>query len=91
VSALLELSVLVNDKTKAALYRAKAEQTLETLSSIHYQSRNLNSAFLLHSTGHKPANSEVDASINYAEYYYIESLLRLKNYRPEKRFYLNAE
>ena len=35
-------------------------------------------AFLLHSTGHKPAGSEIDASIIYADYYYIEALLRLK-------------
>ncbi|MCX6215784.1 glycoside hydrolase family 88 protein [Spirosoma sp.] len=83
-SALLELSVFVKDKTKAALYRAKAEQMLETLSSANYQSRQLNNAFLLHSTGHKPNNSEVDASINYADYYYIEALLRLKKLQAGK-------
>lgn len=32
---------------------------------------------LLHSTGHWPAGSEIDASIIYADYYYIEALLRL--------------
>ncbi|MBO0950839.1 glycoside hydrolase family 88 protein [Fibrella forsythiae] len=77
-SALLELSTLVKDKSKAALYRTKAEQMLETLSSANYQSRQVNDAFLVHSTGHKPNNSEVDASINYADYYYIEALIRLK-------------
>ena len=35
-------------------------------------------AFLLHSTGHWPAKSEIDASIIYADYYYMEALLRLK-------------
>ena len=35
-------------------------------------------AFLLHSTGHRPAGSEIDASIVYADYYYLEALLRLK-------------
>ncbi|WP_338874711.1 glycoside hydrolase family 88 protein [Spirosoma sp. SC4-14] len=84
-SALLELSTLMKDKTKAATYRTRAEQMLETLSSSQYQSRNVNSAFLLHSTGHKPNNSEVDASINYADYYYIEALLRLKKVRVGKR------
>ncbi|NEU70090.1 glucuronyl hydrolase [Spirosoma agri] len=83
-SALLELSTLVNDKAKAATYRAKAEQMLETLSSANYQSRQVNDAFLLHSTGHKPNNSEVDASINYADYYYIEALLRLKKLQAGK-------
>jgi unsaturated chondroitin disaccharide hydrolase len=77
-SALLELSTFVRDKAKAATYRAKAEQMLESLSSANYQSRQVNDAFLLHSTGHKPNNGEVDASINYADYYYIEALLRLK-------------
>ena len=31
---------------------------------------------LEHSTGHRPANSEVDVPINYADYYYLEALLR---------------
>jgi unsaturated chondroitin disaccharide hydrolase len=34
---------------------------------------------LIHSTGHKPNGGEVDASIIYADYYYIEALLRLKH------------
>lgn len=83
-SALLELSTLVKDKAKASHYRNKAEQMLESLSSAQYQSRSVNPAFLLHSTGHKPNNSEVDASINYADYYYIEALLRLKKLRAGK-------
>lgn len=32
-------------------------------------------------TGHKPAGSEIDASIIYADYYYLEALLRLKRVR----------
>ncbi|MBB5440793.1 unsaturated chondroitin disaccharide hydrolase [Pedobacter sp. AK017] len=77
-SALLELSTLSRNKTKAKTYRKKAEQMLTSLSSAQYQSREKNSAFLLHSTGHKPNGSEIDASIIYADYYYIEALLRLK-------------
>jgi unsaturated chondroitin disaccharide hydrolase len=76
-SALLELSTLVTDKTKADFYRQKAEQMLESLSK-KYQSGFVNHAFLLHATGHKPKGGEVDASIIYADYYYIEALLRLK-------------
>jgi unsaturated chondroitin disaccharide hydrolase len=83
-SALLELSTLVKDKTKARLYRSKAEQMLESLSSADYQSRSVNTAFLLHSTGHKPNNSEVDASINYADYYYLEALVRAKKLKEGK-------
>ena len=59
-------------------YRAAAESMLRDLASDFYQSRERNVAFLMHSTGHHPAGSEIDASIIYADYYYIEALLRLK-------------
>jgi unsaturated chondroitin disaccharide hydrolase len=48
--------------------------TLSQLSSDRYQSRDKNVSFLLHSTGHHPASSEIDASIIYADYYYLEAL-----------------
>ena len=76
-SALLELSTYVKDKGKAACYFDAATKMLETLSSPAYLSRDTNDAFLLHSTGHKPQNSEIDVSIIYADYYYIEALTRL--------------
>jgi unsaturated chondroitin disaccharide hydrolase len=82
-AALLELSTFVKEESKAALYRKKAEQMLEQLSAA-YQSRSANNAFLLHSTGHKPNGGEVDASIIYADYYYMEALMRWK-YSQEKR------
>ena len=63
---------------KGKTYRDAAEKMLIDLSSDKYQSRNKNVAFLLHSTGHHPAGSEIDASIIYADYYYIEALLRWK-------------
>jgi unsaturated chondroitin disaccharide hydrolase len=78
-SALLELSGFVADKVKAGYYRQQAIEMLIVLSSPQYQSGDVNSAFLLHSTGHHPAGSEIDASIIYADYYYLEALLRLKN------------
>ena len=77
-SALLELQQYV-DTDKAQTYRDAAEQMLRDLSTDRYQSRDKNCAFLLHSTGHHPAGSEIDASIIYADYYYIEALLRYKN------------
>ena len=51
---------------------------LSDLSTSRYQSGDRNVSFLLHSTGHHPAGSEIDASIIYADYYYLEALLRLK-------------
>jgi len=83
-SALLELSTLVPDKAKAKIYREKAENMLKELSSDRYLSKDKNSAFLLHSTGHKPNGGEIDASIIYADYYYIEALLRLKKLKEGK-------
>ncbi|HEY8933580.1 MAG TPA: glycoside hydrolase family 88 protein [Cyclobacteriaceae bacterium] len=82
-SALLELSQYV-DKSKALNYRSLAEKMLQTLSSSKYQSREQNSSFLLHSTGHKPKGTEVDASIIYADYYYLEALIRLQKMRKNE-------
>lgn len=75
-SALLELSQYVKGE-KGESYRQAAVKMLTDLSE-NYQSREQNVAFLLHSTGNHPAGSEIDASIIYADYYYLEALLRLK-------------
>lgn len=80
-SALIELSQIVTDKKQSQYYLDTAEKMLVSLSSERYQSRGQNVAFLLHSTGHHPAGSEIDASIVYADYYYIEALSRLKKLR----------
>lgn len=77
-SGLLELCGFTDDANKASQYKDAAVKMLVSLSSDSYQSRDINNAFLLHSTGHYPKNSEIDASIIYADYYYIEALTRLK-------------
>ncbi|MBQ2968946.1 MAG: glycoside hydrolase family 88 protein [Bacteroidaceae bacterium] len=79
-SALLELEEYV-EEADAARYHAAATAMLVDLSSDSYQSRDSNVAFLMHATGHHPAGSEIDASIIYADYYYIEALLRMKGYK----------
>lgn len=86
-SALLELSVLEDDKARAKEYVTLSEKMLRSLSSKKYQSRRRNSAFLLHSTGNLPAAYEIDASINYADYYYIEALTRFRNLYKDKDKY----
>jgi len=83
-SGLIELSNYVTDKEKSTLYLDKAIAMLEELSSGRYQSRDVNDAFLLHSTGHKPNGGEIDASIIYADYYYIEALMRLHKMQETK-------
>ncbi|TWI95569.1 glycosyl hydrolase family 88 [Mucilaginibacter frigoritolerans] len=74
-SALYELSIYSNNKD----YREKANTILANLDKSYKAPLNSNGNFiLLHSTGHKPAKSEIDVPIIYADYYYIEALLRSK-------------
>ena len=75
--ALLDLQGYVGDE-KGNEYKQFALQTLAQLSTDKYQSGKRNVAFLMHSTGHHPAGSEIDASIIYADYYYLEALIRAK-------------
>ena len=82
-SSLLELSTYLPNGT-GKRYRDAAVEMLTSLSSDNYQSGKSNPSFLLHSVGHWPAHSEIDASIIYADYYYIEALLRLKRLQEGK-------
>ena len=72
-SALLELSTYTDGK-----YRADAEAMLRSLYE-NYRAPEGCDSFLLHSTGHHPAGKEIDYSIVYADYYFLEALLRLKS------------
>ena len=76
-SALLELQGYVGG-AKGDHYRDIAMRTLEQLAGKTYRSGKRNVALLMHSTGHHPAGSEIDASIIYADYYYMEALERAK-------------
>ena len=76
-SALIELSGYV-DATLAKKYLDVAETQIRTLSSPEYfAEKGTNGNFILkHSVGHMPKKSEVDVPQTYADYYYIEALLR---------------
>ena len=76
-SALLELSGFVSEPG-ASSYRDAALAMLRSLSSPEYSAgAGSNGHFLLkHATGRWQANDEVDAALNYADYYYLEALLR---------------
>lgn len=76
-SALYELSDYV-DAPQKEHYIKEADKMLSSLRSDAYRSNDKNVSFLLHSTGHHPAGSEIDYSIIYADYYYIEALTRKK-------------
>ncbi|SDK81758.1 Glycosyl Hydrolase Family 88 [Catalinimonas alkaloidigena] len=82
-SALLELSAYSPDMQ--ATYRQTARTILQTLSAPPYRNTAPDASFLLsHSVGHFPEHSEVDVPLNYADYYYVEALLRL-HYGEEQR------
>ena len=85
-SALLELQQYVDAKT-AARYREAATTMLASLASDRYRSGSKRPSFLDHSTGHRPAGSEIDYSIIYADYYYLEALLRLKRINENKNVF----
>lgn len=78
-SALIELSGYVPE-AKSKEYLAVAETQLRSLSSPAYRA-NLgeNGNFILkHSVGHKPNGTEVDVPLTYADYYYVEAMMRMK-------------
>jgi unsaturated chondroitin disaccharide hydrolase len=81
-SALYELSTYSKN---AKTYKTTADKILNSLAS-HYQPQpdSARGFLLLHSTGHKPANSEIDVPIIYADYYYLEALLRQKRLADKK-------
>lgn len=74
-SALIELDGYT-DKD----YMTNAKEILKNLSSTNYRAElGENKNFILkHSVGSIPHNNEIDVPLNYADYYYIEALLRLK-------------
>ena len=78
-SALLDLSTLTYDTETARRYTQLATKMLGSLSNPPYLAADDVPAILQHSTGHWPHQSEIDVPIIYADYYYMEALIRLKN------------
>lgn len=78
-SALLELQKYV-DENKSTEYTTWAKQIIKSLGSPSYLAKvGTNKGFILeHSSGVIPYNKEVDVPLNYADYYYLEALSRLK-------------
>lgn len=77
-SALIELSSFIPDKDTASYYLHTACRILTSLAT-HYLAPDESDALLSHSVGSKPHNTEVDVPIIYADYYFIEALMRLRN------------
>lgn len=76
-SALLELNRYVDPKT-ADRYLSVAETILKTLSSPEYKAKpGTNGGFILkHGVGNFPQGTEVDVPLTYADYYFVEAMVR---------------
>lgn len=75
-SALYELSAYAAGPAKKEYLKA-ADKMLESLTTKYRSASGSNKGFILgHSTGSKPQNLEVDVPIIYADYYYLEALIR---------------
>ena len=83
-SALYELSTYSTRRS----YRDKADKIIASLTNNYRSKEGENKGFiLLHSVGSKPGKSEVDVPLNYADYYYLEALLRSKKLEEKKKLF----
>jgi len=81
-SGLYELSIYSKNGN---LYKEKANKIVESLTNNYRSVIGENKGFILsHSTGSRPSNSEVDVPLSYADYYYLEALLRSKKLKEKK-------
>ncbi|MBS1563421.1 MAG: glycoside hydrolase family 88 protein [Bacteroidetes bacterium] len=82
-SGLYELS---SYSKNGAAYRQAADKILQSLTQSYRAPIGQAHGFLLlHSVGSKPQDSEVDTPLSYADYYYLEALLRYKKLTTIKK------
>jgi len=80
-SALFELSLYGNNENLKNKYYENGLAILESLTSDKYFSDPSKSIGLInHAVGNKPANDEIDVSLIYGDYYFIEALVRYTKY-----------
>jgi len=81
VSALIELDGYTKEP-----YLPEIDRILSTLATDTYTAKpgENNNFILKHSVGSVPHGAEIDAPLNYADYYYIEALLRYKDAYRDK-------
>jgi hypothetical protein len=78
-AALLELCSYV-DKKAAKKYFKTAEAILKNLSSPAYKAApGTNGGFIIkHCVGHMPNKTEIDVPLTYADYYFVEAMIRYR-------------
>ena len=86
-SGLIELS-LDAPSPKGRTYLGVAEQIIVSLSSSTYHAVvGANGGFLLmHSVGNLPGRSEIDVPLAYADYYFVEAMLRYRELEHPERW-----
>lgn len=78
-SALLELSRYTNKAESKRYWNAGADALVSLASPAYRAKEGTNNNFILmHSTGSMPGKSELDVPLSYADYYFLEALLRYK-------------
>jgi unsaturated chondroitin disaccharide hydrolase len=76
-SGLIELSRFCPPSGEGYRYRQAATEILSSLCSPKYLAEPASSyGILKHAVGNRPANTEVDVSLVYGDYYFVEALLR---------------
>jgi unsaturated chondroitin disaccharide hydrolase len=85
-SALFELHGFSKNRGE---YLNVAEKLLATLSSSEFLAPiGTNNGFLLkHSAGNRPHSSEINVPMVYADYYYLESIIKSKDYNGQHAIY----
>jgi len=84
-SGLYELSTYSANRK---FYKEKADKIIRSLTG-NYRSGigEAHGFILLHSVSSKPGNSEVNVPLIYADYYYLEALLRSKKLKENKSLF----
>ena len=82
ITGIQELKQTAQDYSheSAKEYLCVAETQIRTLSSLQYRNAlgNNGNFILKHGVGHMPNNTEVDVPLTYADYYFVEALMRFK-------------
>jgi uncharacterized protein YyaL (SSP411 family) len=78
-SALYEMSTFCPQKSET--YKTLADKIMNSLASEAYRAKlgENNNFLLMHSVGSIPHNSEIDVPLNYADYYFLEALVRKRD------------
>jgi len=84
-SGLYELSLY---SSQGKNYKAAADKILASLTKNYRSPTGASKGFILiHSVGSRPSQTDVDVPLSYADYYYLEALLRSKKLKERKNLF----